>query len=91
MAVVLHLHQWKMNKFLAVNVVVLVITMVKHAKSVWGLDIIITRMKEVKHLLLLVVDIDAEQEAVIVLFQGGELDNAGLNTCGCGDPTEWHF
>lgn len=20
-----------------------------------------------------------------------ELDNAGLNTCGCGDPTEWHF
>ena len=70
MAVVLHLHQWKMNKFLAVNVVVLVITMVKHAKSVLGLDIIITRMKEVKHLLLLVVDIDAEQEAVIVLFQG---------------------
>ena len=69
MAVVLHLHQWKMNKFLAVNVVVLVITMVKHAKSVWGLYIITTRTKEVQHLLLLVEDIDVEQEVVNVLFQ----------------------
>lgn len=69
MAVVLRLHQWKMNKFLAVNVVVLVIAMVKHAKIVWGLDIITTRTKEVQHLLLLVEDIDVEQEVVNVLFQ----------------------
>ena len=58
----------KKNKFLAVNVVALVITMVKFVRNVLVSDIIITDIKVERLRLLQVVDIDVGQGVVNVLF-----------------------
>lgn len=60
----------KMNKFLAVNVVVLVITTVKYVRNVPASDIIITEIKVETLPLLRVTEIDVGQKNVNALFQG---------------------
>ena len=59
-----------MNKFLAVNVVVLVITTVKYVRNVPASDIIITEIKVETLPLLRVTEIDVGQKNVNALFQG---------------------
>ena len=59
-----------MNKFLAVNVVVLVITTMKYVRNVPVSDIIITEIKVETLPLLRVTEIDVGQKNVNALFQG---------------------
>ena len=59
-----------MNKFLAVNVVVLVITTMKYVRNVPVSDIIITEIKGETLPLLRVMEIDVGQKNVNALFQG---------------------
>lgn len=80
-----------MNKFLAVNVVVLVITTMKYVRNVPVSDIIITEIKVETLPLLQVTEIDVGQKKCECTISRDELEDAGLNRCGCDHSTQWHF